>query len=110
MATIKINVSKNEVSDGYHTLQELYDHRAHLFILLCLQNKDKCVWKHFDPDYFILYYKSEYGQLSYHIEKKYLYLVSTLIKENPHFTFDGHTSKSVLARLSLLSETIDKKK
>ena len=33
-----------EVSDGYHTFNELYDHRAILFSVICNQNSD-IAWK-----------------------------------------------------------------
>ena len=108
MATIKIeNIERNSISDGHHTFQELYDHRALLFIFLCLQNKNECVWKYSDEDYFLLYYKSKYGQISYHIENKYLYLIKDIIKNDPHYKFDGSTPGSVIARLNLLTETFD---
>ena len=93
-----------KVSDGYHTIEELYDHRNLLFINLCLSNQDKSYWKHGDVDgWFILYYDIDSGQqISYHIPNKYIKLIDKKIikiKDNTE-VWDGHTSKDVLDRLN----------
>lgn len=61
-------------SDGYHTFDELYHHRAVLFSMICNQNKDKA-WKslkHFDgtmyDGMFIVGIESPYGQITYHYD------------------------------------------
>lgn len=38
--TVKIN---GNTSDGYHTFDELYHHRAILFAVICNANKDKAI-------------------------------------------------------------------
>jgi len=111
-----------EVSDGYHTFEELYEHRNTLFIEFCkrilqidlyrrvvphLQNK---VWRsklHADGSsfngWFILGVNEEPGkQVSYHLPMskwKDTDFVMTL-KKAPKW--DGHTSGDVLKRLKPL--------
>lgn len=59
-------------SDGYHTFDELYEHRMILFSIICNQNKSLS-WKSklhhegdmFD-DYFIVGIKTPEGYYSYH--------------------------------------------
>ena len=87
-----------ETSDGYHTFNELYDHRVLLWINLCLQNANNCyvVEEHYDG-WFLLGMETEKGQISYHCPNKYLYLVNHIERRQP--IFDGHSSKDVLSRL-----------
>lgn len=99
MKTFK--VIDNDISDGYHTFNELYDHRNLLFINLCLELKHKFVtcWR---PDYdgwFVLYLDFHGKQISYHIQNKYLPLVENEIHRNDANIWDGHTSAMVLNRL-----------
>lgn len=45
MAKITLDVvDAGEISDEYHTFNELYFHRMILFSVICNQNKDKA-WK-----------------------------------------------------------------
>jgi len=87
-----------ETSDGYHTFNELYDHRALLWINLCL-HYDRCylIKEHYEG-WFLLGMETGNGQISYHCPNKYLYLVEDLIPER-EIKFDGHTSDNVLDRL-----------
>lgn len=114
-----------EVSDGYHTMDELYDHRITLYIALCrtYQRRDQhmenelgtaqsvtCVWRsklHSDgtafDGWFILGIDQEKGyQITYHLpldrwdETEF---AKTLDKAPE---WDGHTSADVLARLKQL--------
>ena len=62
------------LSDGYHTFDELYHHRAVLFSMICHQNKE-LAWKsklHSDgtmfDDMFIVGINSPYGQITYHYD------------------------------------------
>lgn len=106
------------VSDGFHTMDELYAHRIQLFIALAkLYNmqinefvlKTK-VWrseKHHDgtgyDGWFILGINDEYGkQITYHLPMSYweeTNFADTLSKAPD---FDGHTSADVLQRLKTL--------
>lgn len=72
----KIQTLKNKgaVSDGYHTFDELYHHRAILFAMICNSNKT-VAWKsklHHTGDMydgmFIVGIESPYGQITYHYD------------------------------------------
>jgi hypothetical protein len=97
----------NDISDGYHTFDELYEHRCLLFVNLCLANRRSCYWK---PDYdgwFSLYWESPEGQISYHVPNKFLDLVEGKIVRNWNVEFDGHTSADVASRLIRLASVQD---
>lgn len=101
MKTFKID--GDDISDGYHTFGELYDHRCLLFINLCLLRLDWAAWR---PDYkgwFCLYLETPAGQISYHIPDKFLSLVSSKIKRDDEYKWDGHTSSVVAIRLEELA-------
>jgi hypothetical protein len=66
-----------EISDGYHTFNELYYHRMILFSVICNQNRE-LAWKsmlHADgtmyEGYFIVGITTPEGNYTYHFEKKY---------------------------------------
>lgn len=107
-----VKLEIGEISDGYHTFNELYDHRHALFIALCriaadITSGDSVVWrtvKHHDgssyPGYFLLgMFEGEGQQITYHLPLE--------LWDKTHFAvtlecspkFDGHTSRDVLKRL-----------
>jgi hypothetical protein len=107
MKTFKI--VDNDISDGYHTFEELYEHRNRLFINLCLSHVDQCLWKTDYPEWFLLVWNSPNGQISYHVQNKYLSLIDGKIKEdNGEYQWDGHTSDEVLFRLRNNAFSLDK--
>ena len=104
--------------DGYHTFEELYEHRIRLFIALCkeISNQPYCDRKHkiwcsryhsdgssFE-DWFILGIGEEKGeQITYHLPFKFWREVckfTEYLEKAPEF--DGHTSDDVLNRLEEL--------
>ena len=94
-----------DISDGYHTFDELYEHRCHLFLVLALSKRERALWRPDFDGWFCLYLNTECGQISYHLPNKMLHLVENQIKrvpdgENP---WDGHTGKDVLCRLEALA-------
>jgi hypothetical protein len=99
-----------EVSDGYHTFDELYEHRIVLFIALCKAYHPPvwCSVFHSDGtqygDWFILGIGKEKGkQITYHLPAKYWSEVcefAEVLEKAPEF--DGHTSQDVLERLKNL--------
>jgi hypothetical protein len=98
-------IVNGDISDGYHTFDELYEHRCHLFLALALSQKEKALWR---PDYdgwFCLYLNSECGQISYHIPDKMLHFVENKVKRIPagESAWDGHTSADVINRLKELA-------
>ena len=118
--------SYRQVSDGYHTIAELYDHRVTLWIALCkmksekrrvdgeledafLEDYDKSVWRsllHSDgsrfDDWFLLGIFSEPGKMmTYHVPiSRWNETDFAVTLEKGHF--DGHTSADVLERLKSL--------
>lgn len=108
-----IQCDPNKVSDGYHTFEELYDHRCLLFIHLmwCYEHlafasqwhNDGTVW----DGWFIVGIKLDSGMVTYHLPDKYAYLIpeSVWIAKAPEW--DGHTSQDVCNRL--IEEIIIKK-
>lgn len=114
MDKITIEISDlSKVSDGYHTIAELYDHRCLLFInlvLLHLKNDGCAYWveEHYEGWDLLLMKETEsatppykHYQISYHVPIKYRNLyrkrVSQVEPDSHHF--DGHTSQDVLDRL-----------
>lgn len=95
-----------ELSDGYHTFNELYYHRMILFATICNNRKEKA-WKsklHHDgdmhPNYFIVGIKTSEGQFTYHYHIDHFDLFDVAELERAP-EFDGHTSNDVTRLLSL---------
>lgn len=92
--------NKGQISDGYHTFDELYNHRDLLFINLC-QLRPKVSWIKATedyPGYFCLYTRTPHGQISYHVQNKYRHMVEGLqVKDNE---WDGHSSNDVIERMT----------
>ena len=95
-----------ESSDGYHTFNELYDHRNLLFINLCLQMPDKAHWKEGYPGWPVLFLELPVGQISYHVQEKYLPLFEKRIRRDDQRVWDGHTSPEVVNRLNMQANYI----
>jgi hypothetical protein len=101
-----------EISDGYHTFNELYDHRIALFLALCAEVDARTptghVWRskrHSDGSsidgWYVMGIGTEHGkQITYHLplsrwtDSDFL---GTECETAPEF--DGHTSADVLVRL-----------
>lgn len=104
LAKLDNKIAVGDLSDGYHTYNELYDHRIHLFMALCNTNK-VVAWKsrkHCDGSFyrgfFIAGLETSAGQITYHVLDKYWDLFD--VKElKTAETWDGHTSADVLVRL-----------
>ena len=89
---------EGDLTDGYHTFDELYEHRSLLFINLCLLQKEKCSWVQDYEEWFCLVFNSESGQISYHCPNYLKPLIFGKIKNEKHI-FDGHKSDDVIFRL-----------
>ncbi|CAL1518187.1 hypothetical protein [Chitinophaga sp. MM2321] len=110
-------LNTNEVSDGYHTFGELYDHRCVLWVKLCEMLFDidngrgelNKTWKSLKnadgisyAGWFILGYGHNSGeQITYHLPVSY-WDMTYFAKELESHEFDGHTSVDVLKRLKEL--------
>lgn len=93
------------VSDGYHTMDELYDHRIRLWITLC--RKSGISWRSklhadgtmFDGDFILGIGKAEGDQITYHLPIGY-WAECDFAEELEHAPeWDGHTPGDVLKRL-----------
>lgn len=99
------SIERQKCSDGYHTFEELYEHRVLLFVALCNLMPAQChkTWKNFEKEswegwFILVLHHPVAGQISYHIPEKYwgLCRVKEVIYNH---TFDGHNSDDVLNRL-----------
>lgn len=104
-----------EISDGYHTFNELYDHRAVLFAVICNEHPH-IAWKsklHHTGDMFdgmfIVGLNTSHGQISYHYDLKLwdLFVVPEL-ERAPEW--DGHTPADAVKRLERVAEDVSRKK
>lgn len=93
-------ISRKDISDGYHTFDELYYHRMILFSIICNQNKEKA-WKsklHHDGTMFdgnfIVGITTNQGNYSYHYNLKYWeeFKVKELDKAPE---YDGHKPSDI---------------
>jgi hypothetical protein len=108
-----LKVDTNKVSDGFHTFEQLYEHRIELWIALCKQVKKENyfpVWKtytHSDgttwPGWFLLgMYDVKGLQMTYHLPEKYWKRLKSIPTLRKAPEFDGHTSDNVIKRLQKL--------
>ena len=95
---------QGEVSDGWHTFNELYHHRALLFAVICNQNKE-IAWKakkHNDgtmfDGMFIIGVDTPEGQATYHYHMEYWDRFNVKELECAP-EFDGHTPAEAVERI-----------
>ena len=100
-----------DVSDGYHTFNQLYYQRMMLFATIVKQNRDKA-WKSlrhedgelcFGGGWFIVGIDTPEGSYTYHYEDKYFDLFDCEVLDHGKH-WDGHTEKDVTRLLSLNQE------
>lgn len=97
-----------DLSDGYHTFNELYHHRAVLFSVICNLFKDKA-WKSKKHDtgdmydgMFIVGIETPQGQATYHYDIA-PYWEMFNVKELPNAPkWDGHTPEEAIRRISTM--------
>lgn len=109
VASKKVTVDKGEISDGYHTFNELYFHRMVLFAVICNTYKTLAwkSWKHHEgdmyPDYFIVGIDTPQGSYSYHYHKDYWFWFDVgEIEFAPKW--DGHKPEDIDRLLSLIQK------
>lgn len=99
---------KGNWSDGYHTFNELYHHRAVLFSVICNANPD-IAWKsklHHDgtmyDEMFIVGINTPEGQATYHydIEPYWPLFAVKELEKAPEW--DGHTPDQAIWRIGTL--------
>lgn len=107
MGQITIEGQTGKVSDGFHTFDELYDHRSHLYVALMLSHPE-ISWralKHNDGSqfdgWFIAGMRLPTGDITYHLKIHFwLWLNDSGIETRelgPEW--DGHASEDVLKRI-----------
>ena len=103
------NTGIGDVSDGYHTFNELYHHRAVLFSVICNLMPEKA-WKSKQHDtgdmydgMFIVGIETPEGQATYHYDI-YPYWDMFNVKEVERAPkWDGHTPSDAIERIGTLS-------
>ena len=100
-----------ELSDGYHTFNELYHHRAILFSVICNMFPDKA-WKsklHDTGDMFdgmfIVGIETERGQATYHYDTDLYWNIFNVRELDRAPAYDGHTPAEAISRISTLRMT-----
>lgn len=98
-----------EFSDGYHTFNELYHHRAVLFSVICNMFPDKA-WKAKKHDtgdmydgMFIVGIETEQGQATYHYDIDPYWNMFKVKELEKAPKYDGHTPSDAIARIGNLS-------
>jgi hypothetical protein len=107
---------KESISDGFHTFDELYEHRNTLFMALCkaMQLQNKPVWRtqyysngtHIEGWFLLGINKDQGRQITYHLpmSKWDDCSFARVMERAPEF--DGHISADVVERISKLKFTI----
>ena len=97
-----------EVSDGYHTFNELYDHRAKLFAVICNSNRD-LAWKsklHDTGDMydgmFIVGINTPTGVATYHYDINPYWDLFDVKEMERAPKWDGHTPTEAINRILTL--------
>ena len=102
--------STGEISDGYHTFSELYEHR-HFLLINFMRCHPTISWRannHEDGSnysgWFVAGMHLPAGDISYHLPDSYWELLdySGIATSLRAPKWDGHTSKDVLERLKQL--------
>lgn len=100
-----LKVDTNKISDGYHTFEQLYEHRIELYIALCKDNP-LYSWKsrvHSDGSrwdgWFILGMGRGKDQITYHLPEKYWKRLRQIPTKDKAPAWDGHTPDDVIKRL-----------
>ena len=112
----KKSEDKGEISDGYHTFNQLYHQRAVLFAVIVNQNKEKA-WKSYkhsdgkycfdsDGEWFIVGVDTPEGSFTYHYAKEYWDMFHCEELEVGK-EWDGHTEDDVTRLLTLEQQSVD---
>lgn len=98
-----------KVSDGYHTFDELYHHRAVLFAVIC-NNNPELAWKsklHDTGDMydgmFIVGIDTPKGQATYHYDIEPYWNIFNVQELDHAPKWDGHTPDEAIVRIASLA-------
>ncbi len=95
----------SKVSDGYHTFEELYNHRCTLMVALMLSNREKSWWSEYHDDgsrfegWLIVGMDLPHGPITYHIPEKWKPDLARITHCVRAPKWDGHKSVDVVERL-----------
>lgn len=98
-----------KISDGYHTFDELYQHRVRLFTCLMHAHKNRAWWSHKHSDgsqwdgWIIAGILTPRGMVSYHLPVTEVEHLPEGIELEEGRLWDGHTAEDVLKRLPSLN-------
>ena len=102
-----------DTSDGYHTFNELYDHRAKLFSVVVAAFSNNA-WKskrHSDGSMyegmFIVGIDTPHGQATYHYEIEPYWELFHCSELSKAPEWDGHTPTQAIDRIASLADLID---
>ena len=108
----KIPKNIGEFSDGYHTFNELYHHRAILFSVICNSMPDKA-WKsklHDTGDMyegmFIVGIETPEGQATYHYDIEPYWDIFKVKELEKAPKWDGHTPQDAIDRIAKISADV----
>jgi len=113
MGTITIETEVGKVSDGYHTFDELYEHRLVLFAAL-MRSNSWFSWrskKHDDgtcfEGWFVAGMHLPTGDITYHLPLKMWEMLDNVGVKTCDLApkWDGHTAADVVKRLGKWVET-----
>jgi hypothetical protein len=102
--TLPCDVSK--VSDGYHTFEELYEHRCALMVALMLCRPDRSWWSELHDDgskydgWLIVGMDLPGGTITYHIPEKWRDRLAVIPWQPRAPKWDGHAPSDVVMRLA----------
>lgn len=103
-----------DMSDGYHTFNELYHHRAILFSVICKMLPDKA-WKakkHHDgtmyDGMFIVGIDTPEGQATYHYDLEPYWDVFHVKELEVAPVWDGHSPDDAISRIGNLDASVQK--
>lgn len=98
-----------KVSDGYHTFDELYHHRAILFATIC-NNNPELAWKSKQHDtgdmydgMFIVGIDTPKGQATYHYDLEPYWDIFNVQELDHAPKWDGHTPDEAIKRIASLA-------
>lgn len=115
MNSITVPCDTGKVSDGYHTFDELYEHRCALFLALMKAHRELSWFSQIHHDntamegWFIAGIALPTGQVTYHLPDK-LWNIASLTGAKSLIRgveWDGHTSADVVTRLTLWAKEAD---
>ena len=107
----KMPENMGEFSDGYHTFNELYHHRAVLFSVICNMFPEKA-WKsklHDTGDMyegmFIVGIETEQGQATYHYDIEPYWDIFKVKELEKAPKYDGHTPSDAIERIGNIKQS-----